>query len=266
MVGDYRGALVVVGKAGFHKVGLESEFPRLAEVPFDSDRKRMTTIHKDGGPSTYTAYIKGAPDVMLDLCSHMLVNGQVVPLDQNLKQQVLDANHAMAEQALRVLAVAYKDLDEIPAKPSPENVEVDMVLVGLAGMIDPARPEVKDAVHTCKGAGIKAVMITGDHKDTAVAIARELDIIDEKGAVLTGAELDKIDDEEFVKIVEDVNVYARVSPIHKVKIVEALRQRGHVAAMTGDGVNDAPALKRADIGVAMGITGTDVSRRRRTWC
>jgi len=262
MVGDpTEGALVVVAaKAGFVKSELETSIPRIAEVPFDSDRKRMTTIHCDGGPTEHKAYVKGAPDVMIDLCTHMLVKGEVVPMDDARRQHVLDSNHGMAEQALRVLAVAYKDLEELPAKPSPENVEVGLTLVGLLGMIDPARPEVREAVHTCKGAGIKAVMITGDHKDTAVAIARELDIIDAKGAVMTGAELDKIDDEEFAKIVDHVNVYARVSPIHKVKIVEALRQRGHVAAMTGDGVNDAPALKRADIGVAMGITGTDVSK------
>ena len=262
MVGDpTEGALVVAAaKAGYQKEELEKATPRLAEVPFDSDRKRMATIHKDGGRTPYRAYVKGAPDVMLTLCSRVLEDGEPVPLDDAKRAEILEANHEMATQALRVLAVAYRDMDEIPSKPTPETVETEMVLVGLMGMIDPARPEVRDAVQTCKGAGIKAVMITGDHRDTAVAIARELDMLGPKAGVLTGAELDKIDQEEFAKIVEDVNVYARVSPIHKVKIVEALRARGHVAAMTGDGVNDAPALKRSDIGVAMGITGTDVSK------
>ncbi|MGE5617759.1 MAG: calcium-translocating P-type ATPase, SERCA-type [Sphingomonadaceae bacterium] len=262
MVGDpTEGALVVAAaKAGFQKEEMEKAAPRVAEVPFDSDRKCMTTFHKDGGATGFTAFVKGAPDVMLSQCTKMLLDGQVVPLDEAKRQQVLDANHSMAAQALRVLAIAYRDFDEVPAKPTPETVERELTLVGLMGMIDPARPEVKDAVHTCKSAGIKAVMITGDHKDTAVAIADELDMIGPKRGVLTGADLDKISDEEFANIVEDVNVYARVSPAHKVKIVEALRAKGHVAAMTGDGVNDAPALKRADIGVAMGITGTDVAK------
>ncbi|MHB1160522.1 MAG: calcium-translocating P-type ATPase, SERCA-type [Chloroflexota bacterium] len=262
MVGDpTEGALVVAAaKAGYQKGELEQVAPRVAEVPFDSDRKCMTTFHKDGGATNYTAYVKGAPDVMLGQCTTMLLNGQVVPLDEARKQQVLEANHGMAAQALRVLAIAHRDFEEVPAKPTPETVERELTLIGLMGMIDPARPEVKDAVHICRSAGIKAVMITGDHKDTAVAIADELDMIGPKRGVLTGADLDKISDEEFAKIVEDVNVYARVSPAHKVKIVETLRSKGHVAAMTGDGVNDAPALKRADIGVAMGITGTDVAK------
>lgn len=262
MVGDpTEGALVVAAaKAGYQKEELEKSIPRVAEVPFDSDRKRMTTIHREEGSTSYRAYVKGAPDIMLGLCNRVLENGREVVVDESKKQEILQANTAMAAQALRVLAVAYRDMGDVPSKPTPETVETGLTLIGLMGMIDPARPEVKEAVRVCKAAGIKAVMITGDHKDTAVAIADELDMLGPKRGVLTGAELDKIDQEEFVKIVEDVNVYARVSPAHKVKIVEALRQREHVAAMTGDGVNDAPALKRSDIGVAMGITGTDVSK------
>jgi P-type Ca2+ transporter type 2C len=266
MVGDpTEGALVVAAaKGGLWKEEIHASYPRVAEVPFDSDRKCMTTIHdsQDGAAhdAAFTAYVKGAPDILIGRCNRIYQDGNIVPLDERQRSDVLAANEAMSAKALRVLAVAYKPLDVVPERPSPEELEVDLVFMGLLGMIDPARPEVKPAVETCKRAGIKSVMITGDHKNTAMAIARELGILADDKRVMTGDELNKISDEEFLERVEDVDVYARVSPAHKVKIVEALKARGHVAAMTGDGVNDAPALKRSNIGVAMGITGTDVSK------
>jgi P-type Ca2+ transporter type 2C len=264
MVGDpTEGALVVAAaKAGLWKEQAEKNQPRLSEIPFDSDRKCMTTIHANSnGTPGYTAFVKGAPDIVLGLCSAAYRDGQVAAMDEKDRAEILAANESMANEALRVLAVAYRPLDEVPARPTPETVERELVFVGLLGMIDPARHEVKDAVRVCKAAGIKPVMITGDYKNTAVAIARELGILsDGSSRVLTGAELDKMSDDEFAKRVEGVDVYARVSPAHKVKIVEMLKERGHVVAMTGDGVNDAPALKRANIGVAMGITGTDVAK------
>jgi P-type Ca2+ transporter type 2C len=262
IVGDpTEGALAVVAaKAGLWRDELDGKHPRAAEVPFDSDRKRMATINVENGSSPYRAYVKGAPDVMIGLCTKLLEEGREIPLDDAKRADILEANHAMATRALRVLAVAYRDFQELPAQPCPDSVETGMTLVGLLGMIDPARPEVKDAVHVCRQAGIKAVMITGDHKDTAISIAQELDILAPGGNVLTGTQLDELDQAEFLTLVESTSVYARVSPAHKVRIVEALKERGHVAAMTGDGVNDAPALKRADIGVAMGITGTDVTK------
>jgi len=262
MVGDpTEGALVVAAaKAGLWKEEVDQKFRRVAEIPFDSDRKRMTTIHTNGTEGGYTTFVKGAPDITIDLCRWIYRDGKVVPMGEKDRQEILAANEAMGNQALRVLAVAYKPLEQLPEHPTADSMETDLVFIGLMGMIDPARPEVKDAVKTCKMAGIKSVMITGDHKNTAVAIAEELGILSDRSRVLTGEELNHIPDEEFVKKVENVDVYARVSPAHKVKIVEALKARGHVAAMTGDGVNDAPALKRANIGVAMGITGTDVSK------
>jgi len=254
------GALVVLAKkAGFSKEELNTLYPREFEIPFDSDRKRMTTIHKVEG--RYQAFVKGAPDVILSLCNYILLDEGVLPLNEEMKEQILEENRAMASKALRVLAVAYRRLDILPETISSEEVEKDLIFIGLLGMFDPPRPEVIEAVRVCKEAGIKPVMITGDHKDTAVAIASEIGILRPGGRVLTGAELSKMTDEELETIVEDVDVYARVSPEHKMKIVKALKNRGHVVSMTGDGVNDAPALKRADIGVAMGITGTDVAKQ-----
>ena len=288
MVGDpTEGALVVAAaKADLWKDKGEKVYPRLAEVPFDSERKRMSTIHrvpKDAGgfdtPSAtqpregalkpwveglgpYIAYVKGAPDIILGLCTRVLEDGREFPLGEGRRQRILEINAALASNALRVLGVAYRSLSEVPEDPTPEAVERDLVFVGLVGMIDPARPEVKEAIAMARKAGIKTAMVTGDYKNTAVAIARELDLIthEHEGRVLTGAELDEMDEAALAEIVEEVDVYARVSPQHKVKIVEALKRCGHVVAMTGDGVNDAPALKRANIGVAMGITGTDVSK------
>ena len=255
------GALVVLAaKAGYWKDEMERLQPRLAEIPFDSGRKRMTTIHPNerGG---YIAFVKGAPDIILQHATHIYVDGTVRELTDFDRERILEVNASLASNALRVLALAYRELDELPAEPTPELVEKDLVFVGLVGMIDPARAEVRDAIRVARQAGIRPVMITGDYPNTAVAIAQDLNLLRPQGKVLTGAELDRISDEELVRIVEDVDVFARVSPEHKMRIVEALRQRGHIVSMTGDGVNDAPALKRADIGVAMGITGTDVSKQ-----
>lgn len=260
IIGDpTEGALVVAAaKAGFWDNEISKKMPRLQEIPFDSERKRMTTFHPDD--KGYVAFIKGAPDVMLNLSTHIYKSGQEVALTEEDKNRIMAANHEMATQALRVLAFAYKKVDEIPHDPKPEDVEKDMTFVGLVGMIDPARPEVKDAIETCKKAGIRPIMITGDYKDTAMAIAKELGMVENDAGVLTGTELDTMTDEALAVAAQDVSVYARVSPVHKLKIVDAIKQKGHIVAMTGDGVNDAPALKKADIGIAMGITGTDVAK------
>jgi Ca2+-transporting ATPase len=254
------GALIVAAaKAGITKKDLEATYPRVHEVPFTSERKRMATVHKtpDG---KLVAYVKGAPEIILERCTYLLKDGERKKLDEKDRNTILATNEAMARDALRVLGVAYKELpDNAVEKIDDEAVEKDLVFVGLAGMIDPPREEAREANRLCQQAGIKTVMITGDHKLTAVAIAKELGML-RSDMVLTGAELDKLSDEEFEKIVENVTVYARVSPEHKLRIVKALKKKGHIVAMTGDGVNDAPALKQADIGVAMGITGTDVTR------
>ncbi|MEE9399207.1 MAG: cation-translocating P-type ATPase, partial [Dehalococcoidales bacterium] len=249
------GALVVAAaKAGLWQKELGSQLPRIDEIPFSSEAKRMTTIHQT--PEGKVAYSKGAPEVILDSCSYIYASGEERQLATKDKDEVLSAAHTMAGDALRVLGLAYKRLTTNPAV--AQAVEQDMVFVGLAGMIDPPREEVKEAIRLCDGAGIKSVMITGDHKLTAIAIAKELGLLKEEIA-LSGDELDKLSDEEFEALVESVEVYARVSPVHKLRVIEALAKKGHVVAMTGDGVNDAPALKKADIGVAMGITGTDVT-------
>lgn len=239
---------------------LEQE-PRVAEVPFDSERKLMSTIHqlKDG---RYLVATKGAPDELLKRVISYDVNGEIRPMDKAEEELVLTTNTALAKQALRVLATAYKYVDEIPEEMTSDVVEKDLIFSGLVGMIDPEREEAAEAVHVAKGAGIRPVMITGDHRDTAEAIAERLGIL-EKGqheAVVTGAELNAMSDEEFAEQVDQYSVYARVSPEHKVRIVKAWQARGKVVAMTGDGVNDAPALKTADIGIGMGITGTEVSK------
>lgn len=250
------GALVVAAaKADLWQEKLHSQFPRIHEIPFSSETKRMTTVHQT--TEGRTAYSKGAPEVILSSCSHIYQNGQEVKLNDDDRSNILSVSHEMAGDALRVLGLAYKRLPENTN--TTEGIEQDMVFAGLVGMIDPPREEVKEAVKLCDKAGIKSVMITGDHKLTAVAIAKELGIL-KKGVALTGAELDNMSDKEFEAMVEKIEVYARVSPAHKLRVVEALTKRGHVVAMTGDGVNDAPALKKADIGVAMGITGTDVSK------
>jgi P-type Ca2+ transporter type 2C len=263
------GALVVAAeKADFSKSAWEERWPRVREFPFTSSRKRMTTVHRleeeAGLSGDFAAFMKGAPDVVLDYCDRLASEEGRNPeeLTEDKKRQILDANTELAQEALRVLAVAYRPLDGAPPEEAEaSDVEKGFVFLGLLGMIDPARPEATHAVQVAKTAGIRTVMVTGDYKETAAAIARENGILREGGRVLTGAELDELDDETFAKEVESVDAYATVSPEHKVRILDALKSRGHVAAMTGDGVNDAPALKRADIGVAMGITGTDVSKQ-----
>ena len=260
IVGDPTEAALVVlaAKAGMWSEGTSARYPRVAEVPFDSDRKRMSTIHKE--ENGYVAYAKGAPDLLLELCDQVMQDGQLVPLTDDLRQAILDRNADMASNALRVLGLAYRPLAEIPKPVDAESIEQGLIFLGLAGMIDPPRGEVKEAVRIAKGAGLRTVMVTGDYLLTGAAIARELGIMGPDDRAISGAELNKMTDVELDAIIESTPVFARVSPAHKVRIVDALRRRGHVVAMTGDGVNDAPALKRADIGVAMGITGTDVSK------
>lgn len=244
-------------KAGM--TDLDSQRPRIGEAPFDSGRKMMSVVVKDVD-GDYEQFTKGAPDVVIGLCTHVYDNGQVVELTDERREQILAANKAMADQALRVLALSSRTYAEKPSDFSPEALEHDLVFCGLSGMIDPVRPEVTAAIAEAKEAGIRAVMITGDHIDTAVAIARDLGIVEDASQAITGAELDKISDEEFKTRVKDISVYARVQPEHKARIVDAWKSLGNIVAMTGDGVNDAPSIKRADIGVGMGITGTDVTK------
>ncbi|MFQ6064766.1 MAG: cation-translocating P-type ATPase [Candidatus Bathyarchaeia archaeon] len=261
VIGDTtEGALIVAAaKAGMMKENLENEYPRVQEVPFTSERKRMTTVHKSPEGKVFT-YAKGAPETILERCDRILKGDKTIKLTDKERKRALRINEEMAREALRVLGVAYKELPSaVSEKFDEESLETGLVFLGLMGMIDPPRDEAKEANNLCQRAGIKTVMITGDHKLTAVAIAKEVGML-KSDVVLTGAELDNMSDEEFEKIVEDVAVYARVSPEHKLRIVGALKKKGHIVAMTGDGVNDAPALKQADIGVAMGITGTDVTR------
>ena len=246
-------------ETGLKKPLLEEQQPRVAEAPFDSSRKMMSTVHQiDGG---FIQYTKGAPDEVLRLCTGYIENGEMRPMTEEKRQAILLENKAMADRALRVLAAAQRSWgDKLPEDISPETLEQDLCFIGLAGMIDPVRPEVKDAIHQCRKAGIRPVMITGDHKDTAVAIAKELDILDSADQAITGSELNAFTDEELAEIVPRYSVYARVQPEHKVRIVTAWKKRGAITAMTGDGVNDAPSIKTADIGVGMGITGTDVTK------
>jgi len=243
---------------GMNKNELLKSAPRVGEAPFDSNRKMMSTIHKtaDG----ILQFTKGAPDEILKHCTRIFKNGEISPLTDADRDAVLKKNKEFADRALRVLACGYKQLSCVPEDQSPDNIENELVFCGLVGMIDPVRPEVKAAIEECRGAGIRPIMITGDHKDTAVAIALELGIIKDKSEAITGAELDDISDEDFKEKVTQYSVYARVQPEHKVRIVNAWKSRGMITAMTGDGVNDAPSIKSADIGVGMGITGTDVTK------
>lgn len=245
-------------RCGVNKAALDKRYPRVGELPFESARKLMTTVHRL--PRSFMAVTKGAADVLLGRCTHYEEDGRVHPLTEEKRQNILLQNEALADRALRVLGAAYKNLDRLPAQSQLPSVEDGLVFCGLAGMIDPPRPEAKQAVAMCRRAGVRPVMITGDHKSTAAAIAGELGILRKGGEILTGAELDRLSDRELFRAVESCAVYARVSPEHKARIVRALQRRGHVVAMTGDGVNDAPALKAADIGCAMGMTGTDVAR------
>jgi Ca2+-transporting ATPase len=256
------GALVVAAaKAGMWKEELEKQQPRISEIPFSSETKRMTTMHIVSGKAKI-AYMKGAPEIILSKCTKMLADGKPRKLTEEDKTEILKVNEAMASQALRNLGFAYRDVPETVAT-CDERIEKDFVFLGIMGMIDPPREEVKDAIFTCKKAGIAVVMVTGDHKLTAVAVAKELNLLNEnpgEGAVLTGEELEKLSDEQLTGIVDKTVIYARVSPEHKMRIVKAWKARGQIVAMTGDGVNDAPALKLSDIGVSMGITGTEVTK------
>ncbi|RPI04008.1 MAG: calcium-transporting P-type ATPase, PMR1-type [Ignavibacteriae bacterium] len=249
------GVIVAAMKADILRDEMMNQYPRVNEIPFTSERKRMTTIHQHN--KGYYAFSKGAPEVILGTCSFVSRNGKPVPLTDAERKDIVDHGHRMGEDALRVLGFAEKILE--PDETIDARVEHDMVFLGLMGMIDPPRPEVKQAIKLCEQSGIKPVMITGDHKITAVAVARELGILN-NGGVITGTELEHLSDEDLEKRVESINVYARIAPVHKMRIVTAFMNLGHVVAMTGDGVNDAPSLKKADIGVAMGITGTDVSK------
>ena len=252
-------AIVNIGlKYGKNKNTLSEQMKRVNEIPFDSERKMMTTIHKIG--SKYRIITKGAPDVIIQKCNYIYNNGSTNYMNTSTQNNILNTNEKMATEALRVIAIAYKDVSSLPNNINSENIEKDLVFVGLIGMIDPPRAGVKEAIFTAKKAGIKTVMITGDHILTAKAIAKDLGIYSEGDIAITGNELDKLSDREFQKNIMKYSVFARVSPEHKVKIVKAFQKAGNVVAMTGDGVNDAPALKNADIGVSMGLNGTDVAK------
>jgi Ca2+-transporting ATPase len=245
---------------GLPKPELAADLPRVDEAPFDSLRKMMSTIHRAGAGQEFIQFTKGAPDEVLRRCTRIWRDGQAVPITDGERDRILTENKDMADQALRVLAAARRVYEERPAFNTPETLEQDLTWIGMCGMIDPIRPEVKDAIAQCRSAGIRPVMITGDHKDTATAIAKELGILEPGQMAITGAELDAIPDEVFAQEVRKYSVYARVQPENKVRIVDAWQALGMVTAMTGDGVNDAPSIKSADIGVGMGITGTDVTK------
>lgn len=252
-------ALVTYGEKFFHKNDVLKQMPRVQEAPFDSMRKMMSTVHQDG--KTYIQYSKGAPDVLLSCCEYYTENGEIKRLDENKRQELLSENKKMADQALRVLAAAYRQYDHKEDIPTDEKeLESHLIFIGMCGMIDPVRDEVKDAIKECREAGIRPIMITGDHLDTAVAIAKQLGIIENADEAITGLQLDEMSDEELNHKIANYSVYARVQPEHKVRIVDAWKAQGKVVSMSGDGVNDAPSIKRADIGVGMGITGTDVTK------
>lgn len=246
-------------KNGFPKTKLKEEYVRVGEAPFDSSRKMMSTVHETKDHH-FIQFTKGAPDEVLKRCTKALVNGQVVPMSEEIRKEILTKNKEMADKALRVLCGARREWDAMPSSTEPEFLEADLTYLGLSGMIDPVRPEVKAAIVECRQAGIRPIMITGDHKDTAVAIAKELGIITDASQAITGAQLNEISDEQFFHDIEKYSVYARVQPEHKVRIVNGWKSKGMITAMTGDGVNDAPSIKSADIGVGMGITGTDVTK------
>lgn len=246
-------------KNGMIKTQMKEEYVRVGEAPFDSLRKMMSTVHETKNHQIIQ-FTKGAPDEVLKCCTHAMVNGQKVPMTEEVRTAILKSNKSMADRALRVLCGACRQWDKMPESTEPEFLEQDLTYLGLSGMIDPVRPEVKAAIVECREAGIRPIMITGDHKDTAVAIGMELGILTDPSQAITGAQLNEISDEDFEKKVEEISVYARVQPEHKVRIVNAWKKKGMITAMTGDGVNDAPSIKSADIGVGMGITGTDVTK------
>lgn len=262
VIGDpTEGALITLGyKGDIDKDDINDKYPRIGEIPFDSERKMMTTFHRDYIPNKIVSFTKGAPDIVIDRCKYIDIDGERVELDDVLKNKILKVNNRFAREALRVLALAYREYDDTPQYTCSDNIESSMVFVGLVGMIDPPRAEARDAIIKCKEAGIKPVMITGDYRETAFAISRELGIAKSINQVIEGKELDRVSDEQLKSIVNNTSVYARVSPEHKVRIVSTLKANGEIVAMTGDGVNDSMALKKADIGVAMGITGTDVAK------
>ena len=280
IVGDpTEGAMVVAAaKAGYLREALDRALPRVQEIPFDSDRKRMATLHRvEGelsttlfgglGAPSFVAFVKGAPDVVLDLCTAQLQDGQSTPLSAEMRAAILKQNHDMACSALRVLAVAYRPLPALPGTPTPETVETDLVFVGLLGMIDPPRPEVIEALKVARGAGLKSVMVTGDYKDTAEAIGRDIGLLSPDGIVLTGPEIEKMSDAELAAQANRIEVCCRVSPQHKTRIVEAMKANGHVVAMTGDGVNDAPAIKRFRISAwPWALPARTWRRKPPTWC
>ncbi|PIT84755.1 calcium-translocating P-type ATPase, SERCA-type [Candidatus Micrarchaeota archaeon CG10_big_fil_rev_8_21_14_0_10_45_29] len=257
MLGDPTEAalLASASKMKISKKQIDARFARIDEIPFDSKRKMMSTIHRQGKGKI--AYVKGAPDVIISKCKYILKNGKAKKINAKERRQILEANEKMASSALRVLAFAYK---KMPASSPSANAEQSIVFIGLQAMIDPPRPEVGAAIAKCKKAGIRTIMVTGDFKLTAIAIAKEIGLLQEGDLAIDGSELERMNDSKLSKIIEKVRIFARVSPSHKVRILSALRARGHIVAMTGDGVNDAPALKKADIGVAMGLMGTDVAR------
>lgn len=255
------GALITLGdKGGLENNKLNQDFPRVKEYPFDSTRKMMTTFHENYFDGAYVSFTKGAPDIIFDRCTHILINGQIQEFTKEQKEIFLVKNSEYAKQALRVLAYAMRKWDTLPSDQEPDNVEANLVLIGISGMIDPSRPEAKVAIAHCKTAGIVPVMITGDYLETALAIAKDLGIADSDDQAIMGRELNDMTHEEIRELVKTKRVFARVSPENKVQIVTALKDNGEIAAMTGDGVNDAPAIKKADIGIAMGITGTDVAK------
>ncbi|MEG2015845.1 MAG: cation-translocating P-type ATPase [Oscillospiraceae bacterium] len=250
-------------KLGMRKSELMEETPRVGEAPFDSVRKMMSTVHalnKSNKKGACIQYTKGAPDEVLKKCKSYVKDGKVIALTDTARANIMAENKRLADKALRVLSAAYKEYDSVPSSFEPNELESDLVFIGLVGMIDPIRPEVLDAIKECKEAGIRAIMITGDHRDTAIAIALQLGIITDPSQAITGAQLTDMDDADFTKNIENYGVYARVQPEHKVRIVNTWRKKGYITAMTGDGVNDAPSIKSADIGVGMGITGTDVTK------
>ncbi len=261
IIGDTtEGALLVVAeKAHFVPTDLKKQYPRVNEFPFDPDRKRMTTIHRTP-EGKIEAYVKGAPDLMLPLCTQILLNGKVRKLTPEDKKTIIQANQAMASKAYRVLMFAFKPISGNAKSCSVNDVESDLIFVGLQGMMDPPRPEAREAIHICRGAGIKVVMITGDNEMTARAVSEQIGLIKHGERALTGMDLEKMSDDELKVAVEKVSLFARTVPEHKMRIVNALIENGHICAVTGDGVNDAPALKRANIGIAMGLTGTDVAK------
>jgi Ca2+-transporting ATPase len=262
IIGDpTEGALLTLSeKGGIDSKTLNGKYPRVKELPFDSERKMMTTFHEIAGKDEIVSFTKGAPDIIINRCNKILLGGDVIKLTDDVRKKLLDQNTAFSRDALRVLALAFREYKKVPEEPSSEEHENDMIFVGLTGMIDPPRPEARDAIAKCKNAGINTIMITGDYKETAFAIAKDLGLADKEEQAMMGSAIDSMSDEELKEVVKNTKVFARVSPEHKVRIVTALRANGDIAAMTGDGVNDAMAIKKADIGIAMGITGTDVAK------